>query len=110
MQKNKLFHILSYIPVLFLLSLFIPEKDNPAVRFHCGQGMMLTIFFIACSVLTRVFNLTLGWLPLLGPVLVYLFSAAAGLASLALMVIGIANAASDKEKPLPFIGKYAFYR
>ncbi len=110
MQKNKLFHILSYIPLLFLLSLFIPDKNSPAVRFHCGQGMMLTLFFIVCSILTRVFDLTLGWLPLLGHILVSVFSAVVGVASLALMVVGILNAAHDKEKPLPFIGKYAFYR
>ena len=100
MQKNKLFHILSYIPLLFLISLFIPEKDNPTVRFHCGQGMLLTIVSAACSVISRTLGFTLGWIPFVGAIVSYLFSAFSG----------IVNAANDKTEPLPLIGKYAFYR
>ena len=110
MQKNKLFHILSYIPPLFLISLFIPEKDNPTVRFHCGQGMLLTIVSAACSVITRTLGFTLGWIPFVGAIVSYLFSAFSGIAILVLMIIGIVNAANDKTEPLPLIGKYAFYR
>lgn len=110
MQKNKIFHILSYIPLLFLISLFIPEKDNPTVRFHCGQGMLLTIVSAACSAITRTLSFTLGWIPFAGSLIVYAFSALSGLVVFAFMIIGIVNAATDKTEPLPLIGKYAFYR
>ena len=110
MQKNKLYHILSYIPLLFLISLFIPEKDNPTVRCHCGQGMLLTIVSAACSIFTRVLNFTLGWIPFAGTIVAYLFSVVSGIFVFVLMIIGIVNAANDKTEPLPLIGNYAFYR
>ena len=110
MQKNKLFHILSYIPLLFLISLFIPEKDNPTVRFHCGQGMLLTIVSAAGSVIPRTLRFTIGWIPFAGAIITYLFSVVSGIFVFVLMIIGIVNAANDKTEPLPLIGNYAFYR
>lgn len=110
MQKNKIFHILSYIWVLFIISLFIPEKDNKAVRFHCGQGMILTIFSILCGAVETVLGFAIGWIPFIGIVVCWLVGAVLGIASIVLMVIGIINAVNDKEEELPFIGKYAFYR
>lgn len=110
MQKNKVFHILSYIWVLFLISLFIPDKDNKAVRFHCGQGMILTIFSLACGVVETLLGLVIGWIPVVGALVCGLVGLVLGIASIVLMVIGIINAVNDKEEPLPVIGKYAFYK
>lgn len=110
MQKNKIYHILSYIPLLFIISLVIPEKDNPTVRFHCGQGMLLTVISAALSLITRTLSFTLGWIPFVGGIIVYIFSAISGLIVLALMIVGIVGAATDKTDPLPLVGKYAFYR
>lgn len=110
MQKNKAFHILSYIPLLFIISLFIKDKDAPTVRFHCGQGMILTIFWAITIVVNTVLGLVIGWLPIIGWFITWIVSVLLGLCVLALMIIGIVNAANDKEAPLPIIGQYAFYR
>ena len=44
MENIKLYKILSYIGLLFIVALVVPEKDDPSLKFHCGQGMILTIF------------------------------------------------------------------
>lgn len=108
MQANKIFHILSYIPPLFIISLFIEQKDAPAVRFHCRQGMLLTLFVVISRILVSVLSFFLGWVPFIGTVTVPLISTAFGLATLALMIIGILNAVNDREDPLPIIGKLFF--
>ena len=109
MQKNKLFHILSYIPLFFLVSLFIPDKDAPSVRFHCGQGMILTVYCVLAGMLSKVVGFVIGWVPLIGWTLAALVTAGAGISVLVLMIIGIVNAVYDREVPLPIIGRYAFY-
>ena len=105
MQSNKIFHILSYIPPLFIISLFIDQKDSPAVRFHCHQGLILTLFVAVTRILVSMLGFFLGWVPFLGDVAVHVISAVFGVASLALMVIGILNAVNDREDPLPIIGR-----
>ena len=109
MQKNKLFHILSYIPYLFLISLFIPEKNNPAVRFHCGQGMILTIVSVAFEIIFSIIGFIIGWSSVLALVIA-IPAAVVDIAVLVLVIIGIVNAVNDKEEELPIIGKYAFYK
>ncbi len=110
MQKGKIYHILSYIPLFFLLSLIVAEKDRPAVRFHCGQGMILTIFSLAGGIVQFLLGLLIGWIPLVGPILLWIVKIGWGLAVLALMGIGIYHAVSDSEVPLPVIGQFAFYK
>ncbi|MBO4344055.1 MAG: hypothetical protein J5844_05300 [Clostridia bacterium] len=98
MRKYTLIKILSYIPFLFLISLFVEGKDNPSVRFHCGQGMLVTLL--------QIIPMIIGWLPLVGWIICLVF----GLAELIYMIIGIINVANDRDEELPFIGKYAFYK
>ena len=109
MQNNKIFNILSYIPLLFIISLFIPQKNDADVKFHCGQGMLLTILDIVAGVLFSVLGIVLGWIPLIGTI-ISIISSLVGIVVLILMIIGIINAATDKQAPLPVIGQFAFYR
>ena len=109
MQKNKIFHILSYIPYLFLISLFIPEKNNPAVRFHCGQGMILTIVSLVFEIIFAILGFILGWTSILA-FIIGILAAIVDIAVFVLIIIGIVNAVNDKEEALPVIGKYAFYK
>ena len=51
-EKNvKLYSILAYIGILWIVGLLVKEKDNKTVKFHVGQGMLLTILSIAISVI-----------------------------------------------------------
>ena len=110
MRSTKVFHILSYIPFLFLISSFIPQKNKPTVAFHRRQGALLTIFaalikLIATQFAARIrLAYALSTIASAGTVLAWLVWGAAFAAITALMVIGIVRAARNIEKPLPVIG------
>ena len=122
-DNRKLYSILSYVFGLWLIGMFAaPEKDDPRVRFNVGQGMILTIAWAALAIgviilttiVGAIFNtswygitvevsivsIIFSWLAWLGALGVYVW----------LMLIGILGVQNDREKPLPIIGKLAFYR
>lgn len=76
-DNTKLYSILAYIGILFLVGL-LADKENPVVRFHVNQGLIL---FLANLILWCVFPV---WI--------------------VFMVLGIMNAAKGEMKPLPLIG------
>jgi len=90
-EKNKVICALAYI--LFFLPL-IACIDSPFGRFHANQGLLLLIVAVAG-------NIVLGLIPIIGWILMPLFS----LAILVFAVLGIVNAATGKAKELPVIGK-----
>lgn len=91
-EKNKVISALAYI--IFFLPL-IACADSPFGRFHSNQGLLLLIVAVAG-------NIVLSLIPILGWVLMPLFS----LAVFIFAILGIVNAASGKAKELPIIGKF----
>ena len=111
--NGKLFSILSYISILWLLGLLIsPEKNDPRVRFHVGQGIMLSIVGAALGITAGIISAVLGIV--LPDIIEWLFTApismAASAASVIWMVLGIINVCKGEEKQLPIIGQYAFVK
>lgn len=84
MEGNKTYNILAYISILWLVGL-LSAKDQPDVRFHVNQGIILSIASLFV------------WIPVLGQIL------AIGIIILAIMGIIAANKGEQKE--LPIIGK-----
>lgn len=116
-DNSKLFNILSYIGILWLFGLLInPEKNKPEVKFHVGQGIILSIVgfglnivsSIVTSILTAVFRYSAIWF--VSAILNSLIWIAVSGGLIALTIIGIINAAKGEQKPLPIIGGYAFYK
>lgn len=117
---TKLYNILSYIGILWLVGLLTPSiKDEKDVKFHVGQGILLTVVGIALNTILGVIQGITGiFVGLIDSfILSTLFSifftilySASNIATLVLMIIGIVNANNGKEEPLPVIGKYAFYK
>lgn len=95
-NNNKVMAILCYIGILWLVPLFTEHKNDPFVKFHINQGIILTIFAIVAEILAWI----IGFIPVLGG----LFSWAVWIAIVVLFVIGIINAVNMEEKPLPVIG------
>lgn len=94
-QKNIGMAVVAYI--LFFVPLLTDAKNDPFVKFHVKQGLVLLLAEIIVSVVGSMIPF-LGWfivLPL-GSLLIFI-----------LWIIGIMNAVSSKEKELPLIGSFA---
>lgn len=96
-ENNKVFAILSYIGFLFLVPL-LAAKDSAFAKFHCNQGFVLFIAEVIWNIISSILR---AILPVLG-IVCYVIN----LVFLAVLVLGIVNAATGKAKELPIIGKY----
>ncbi len=126
--NEKLFAILSYIGILWLIGLLVaPEKTDAKVRFHVGQGIILTIadvilgiaMGIVNAIINGIFRTEITFLgygtgvyetSAVGTVLTTLVSLAGSVIIILLIIKGIMNVVNNKQEPLPVIGKYAFYK
>jgi uncharacterized membrane protein len=100
-DKNKIFAILAYLGILFLVPL-LAAKDSKFARFHTNQGFVLFLTALAAWVMALV----LSFIPILN-CLVHL---AVFICILTLMIMGIINAASGKYKQLPLIGHFSIIK
>lgn len=85
--------VLSYIGILFLIPL-LTSKDDPFVKFHVKQGLVLFIAEMATALV--------AWIPIIG----WLLGFACMVLWLILSIMGIVNVVNKKETPLPLIGKF----
>jgi uncharacterized membrane protein len=92
-QKNTGLAMVAYL--LFFVPLLTEQKNDPFVKYHVKQGFVL--FVAACA------NMLIATLI---PVLFMLYWLLS-LGVLALLIVGLINASSGKEKPLPVIGHLA---
>lgn len=90
-QENKVYAILAYLGILFLVPL-LAAKDSPFARYHTNQGVLLFIAGIICNMLAIV--PILGWIAaVIGNIIILVFR-----------IIGIINAFKGEAKELPIIG------
>ncbi|MDR0884201.1 MAG: hypothetical protein LBN05_06325 [Oscillospiraceae bacterium] len=128
-----LYSVLSYIGPLWLIGLFAePEKHRRSVRFHVGQGIMLTIaqalvwlvVGLGGGLLGRAIGALTGvsfadgfaanpadflFAPIYAVVLMLVFSVLEIILAVH-HIQGIVHAAKGIEKPLGIVGKRAFYK
>lgn len=90
--KNTSMAILAYF--LFFVPLLTDAKNDPFVKYHIKQGFILFLGWIVVS--------AVSWTPF-----AYIFSFPLMIGMVALLVIGVLNAANGKEKPLPLVGQFA---
>ncbi len=95
-NKQKLMGALAYLGVFILIPLFV-AKDDPVVKFHIKQGLILVIAEIVLKVLSL---LMFGWL-------LWPFIQIVNLAIFILSIVGIINVLQEKEKELPLVGHLA---
>lgn len=97
-EKNTLMAILSYLGPLVIVS-YIAAKDEPFVKFHIRQGLILLILWVAVWFASSTF----WWFGL------WMIWNLVRFALFVFAVIGIVNAVQGKEKGLPLIGSFARY-
>ena len=91
--ENRYLAILCYLNILFLLPLLL-KPGSAYIRFHCNQGLLLTIFTLLVSVASRM--------PLFG----LIAGAAGSVFAFACFIRGILNAVNGRVKNLPIIGVF----
>jgi uncharacterized membrane protein len=85
--------------VLFFVPLLTDSKDDPFVKFHVKQGLLILILSIVVSIVNSI----IGRIPFIGWVVAFVLS----LGVFALWLIGIMNALNGKQEPVPVVGQYA---
>jgi len=86
--------VLAYIGPLIIVS-YLVAKDDPFVKFHIKQGLVLVVIEIVVWLLGMFMWQTRMPLQLVN------------LAVLVLAIIGIVRAAQGKEEKLPLVGGFA---
>lgn len=101
---NKAMGVLAYLGILVLVPIFA-AKESRFARYHANQGLVLAIVEVAyalvVSILTAILTV-ISWRVALTMSTIF---GLVWLGFLALIIIGIINAASGKMKPLPVFGK-----
>lgn len=92
-KDNKVLCIISYLGILWIIGL-LTAKEDPNVKFHANQGIILSLYFLAVSIITPI--PVLGWF-IVGPI-GFIFG-------LVMIIMGIINANKGEQKDLPLIGK-----
>lgn len=95
-EKNKAWAFIGYLGILSLVVL-LAKKDSPYAHYHAKQGFVLFLISAAIYILDRfVYSYILSTVFLV-----------LNLAIVVLIIVGIINALSGKQKPLPLFGKMA---
>ena len=87
--------ILAYLGILIVIPFLTEAHKDPFVKFHIKQGLVLLITEVIASVIAAI------------PILGWIASPIIWLICVVLLIMGIVNAASGKEKELPIIGKFS---
>ncbi len=85
--------VIAYI--IFLVPLLTDAKDDPFVKFHIKQAIILIICLVISSVITSI--------PFIG----WIFGSIMTIGLLILWIMGLISAINKEKKELPIIGKYA---
>ena len=96
-DNQLLMGVLAYVSILVLIPL-LTEKNDPFVRYHVRQGLVLLVIEVALWVL----GMFMMWMLPLFAILRLL-----NLGCIVLSVIGIINVVNKKQAPVPLVGQFA---
>ena len=120
-EEGKVVAFLAYL-LIGIIWYFVDEnmKKNSYVKFHVKQGLVLLIFNavvgVLVGILAMVFGIIVSALAMTSPVMMPIFSIiglfawvifmAIWVVMFILLIMGIVNSLSGKEKELPIIGRF----
>ena len=88
--KNTGMAAICYLGILVFIPMLTKDKNDPFVKFHIKQGLVLLIAYVVTGFIF--------WIPLVGW--------AIGVIMFILFIMGIMNALGGKETKLPIIGQF----
>jgi len=103
-DKNKIFAVLAYLGILFLVPL-LAAKDSRFARYHTNQGVVLFLTAIVAWIGAFMLTFAIAFIPFVKFVGCLIFPAV-WVGIFVLVVLGIINAAKGECKPLPVIGQF----
>lgn len=98
-DQNKVFALLAYIGILWLVPLLAAPKSKFA-KFHTNQGLNLFLVSFGASIALAI----VAFFPFIGWIVSCLGYPVLLIGIFAMMIMGIINAANGKAKKLPVIG------
>ena len=109
-MSSRLPAVLAYLlPVLGWLYVFFFQRRNSLALYHTRQAIGLAVFLVGSLMAWVVVGWLLAWIPYLNVLSIALFALVVGvyLYGIVAWLIGIYNALSDRESPLPLFGQWA---
>lgn len=100
----RLLSAISYLGVLFLIGHIAVEKDNPDVRFHKFQGIVLFCTFALIYAADLLIYLLLSFYTPIQLIVTVPLTAVISIIYLSLTLRGMISAIKVEQKLLPFIG------
>ncbi len=97
-NNNKVMAVLAYLGPLVIIS-YLVSKNDPFVKFHIKQGLVLFVISIIMWVLGGGMFFYSFWM----------LWRIVHLAVIILSIIGIINVLGNKEKELPLVGQFGSY-
>ena len=104
-EKNKIFGIFAYLNILCLVPM-LAAKDSPFARYHANQGFTLMIIEFALWMIDWACELVSSAVMPHGYSVFSIILSVVWLGVIALVIIGIINAARGKCVPLPIVGGF----
>lgn len=95
-ESKALMGVLAYLGPLVIVS-YVMAKEDPFVKFHIKQGLVLFVIEIIVWVISSMF-----WS-------LFLFMNLVNLAVVIFSIIGILNVLQGREKELPLVGQFSHY-
>ena len=95
-NKNVAMGVLAYIGPLVIIS-YLSAKDDPFVKFHIKQGLVL----LAIEIIVWLLGMTFWSL--------WMLINLVNIAVLVLSIVGIVNVVQGNEKKLPLVGDFSKY-
>ena len=89
----KLFNVLAYIGILFVVGLIVAPND-PRCKHHLNNGILLFLIGLVSGAIAAV------------PILGWIIAPIVGIISFIAAIKGIIDAVNDKEEPLLVFGKF----
>ena len=101
-MDRKATNIVAYLTLVgWFLAYFVGDRYNS--RFHLNQALVLNLFFLVLRVVSSVASWVLGWIPLVGWIVMLALNLVS-LLGLVLWILGLVYAVQDKEQPVPLVG------
>jgi uncharacterized membrane protein len=102
--------VLAYlVPVIGWLYVLFFQRKNSLAIYHLRQSIGLAMFLVATTAGWAVVGWVLAWIPYMAVLSIALFAIviAAYLYGIVAWILGLSNALSARQTPLPLFGQWA---